>query len=149
MTDYPCGLYLSFDYGERHIGIACGHSEQGTANPLRTVDNRSGTPDWESIGLLVSQWQPVGLIVGVPLHMDGNEQPLTAHARGFGKGLAKRYKIPVYETDERLSTREASGIIRDNRKRGKRHKTNKADLDKIAAALILEKWFGSRNEFDK
>lgn len=146
--DTPHGLYLSFDYGERYIGVASGHSLTCTANPAGVIGNNSGTPDWTSLDKIVLQWQPVGLVVGIPVQMDGTEQPLSAHARGFMKRLAKRYTLPVYPGDERLTTREASSIIRENRQRGNRRKTSKAALDTIAAALILEKWFGNKNEFN-
>lgn len=141
MNSAPSGLYLAFDYGERYIGIASGNTISKTSTPLDTAANNSGTPDWTKLDQLVTEWQPAGMIVGIPVHMDGTEQPLTAHARGFLKRLGKRYNLPVFEMDERLTTQNAASIIRDNRNRGKRRKTSKADLDKIAAALILENWF--------
>ena len=147
-SQIPHGLYLSFDYGERYIGVASGHSQTGTASPAGIINNDSGSVDWAALDKIFQQWQPVGLVVGIPLHMDGSEQALGQHVRGFIKRLAKRYTLPVYPSDERLTTREASSIIRENRRRGKRRKTSKADLDSIAAALILEKWFGTHHEFN-
>ena len=146
MTSLLPGLYLAFDYGDRHIGIASGHSQTGTTSPLAVVRNNSGTPTWRDVDHLINKWQPVGFVIGIPLHMEGNEQALTAKARGFGKRLQKRYGLPVHEADERLTTRQAGAIIKENRMRGKRRKTSKADLDKIAAALILQKWFEDHNE---
>lgn len=146
--EFAQGLYLAFDYGERYIGVAKGHSQIGTSSPEAVVGNNSGSPDFVKLDKIVEQWQPIGLIVGIPVHMDGSEQALTPHARGFRKKIAKRYKLPTYSCDERMTTRNAAEIIKSNRISGKRRKTSKADLDKIAAALILEKWFENDNELD-
>lgn len=142
------GLYLAFDYGERYIGVAKGHSQIGTSSPEAIISNNSGSPDFEKLDKIIEQWLPVGLVVGIPVHMDGTEQALTPHARGFRKKIAKRYNIPAYGCDERMTTRNAAEIIKSNRNMGKRRKTSKADLDKIAAALILQKWFENDNELD-
>ena len=142
MTDIPSGLYLSFDYGEKYIGVACGNTISRTCNPLAVVSNNSGSPDWQELDALFEEWQPVALVVGIPVHMDGSEQSLTPHARGFLKRLKKRYNLPAFDMDERLTTQNAASIVRENRSRGGRKKGKKADLDKIAAALILENWFG-------
>lgn len=135
------GLYLGMDYGEKYIGVASGHSQTGTATPLTVIRNHCGTPDWQQFQRLLDEWQPVAFVVGIPLHMDGSEQPLTQHVKGYVRQLQKRFALPVYTVDERMTTREADNIIRNNRNQGKRRKTGKADRDKIAAALILEKWF--------
>lgn len=137
----PDGLYLAMDYGEKYIGVASGHSLTGTASPLTVIHNHCGTPDWQQLEHLLTEWQPVAFVVGLPLQMDGSEQPLTQHVKGYARQLKKRFALPVYTVDERMTTREAGSIIRNNRSQGKRRKTNKADRDKIAAALILEKWF--------
>ncbi len=142
------GLYLAFDYGERYIGVAKGHTETGTSSPEAIITNSSGSPDFKKLDKIVEQWHPVGLVVGIPVHMDGTEQVLTAHARGFRKKIAQRYGLPAYACDERMTTRHAAEIIKHNRHTGKRRKTSKADLDKIAAALILEKWFENDNELN-
>jgi putative Holliday junction resolvase len=149
MQESPQGLYMAFDYGSRYIGIANGNSLIQTASPLSVATNNNGTPDWQQIDALIQEWLPVALLVGIPVHMDGTEQPLTGQARGFRKRLAKRYNLPTFEVDERLTTKIASDIIKQNRARGKRRKTCKADLDKIAAALILEKWFEQNNEHNR
>ncbi len=148
MTCPQSGLYLGFDYGEKYIGVATGQSEIQTASPIGIVKNSSGTPDLPRLEKLIEEWAPVGFVVGIPVHMDGTEQLITGQARGFKKRLIRHFNIPAYEIDERLTTRQASQIIRQNRKIGDRKKTSKADLDKIAAALILQHWFESINEFN-
>jgi putative Holliday junction resolvase len=126
---------LAFDFGLRRIGVAVGQRVTGTANPLSTIRARDGRPEWNRIDRLIGEWQPDALIVGLPLNMDDSEQPLTARARRFGRQLAQRYGIPVIEVDERLSTRAAwearSGLTTF---------TTDGQIDKLAAAIILETW---------
>ena len=132
--------YLGFDFGLRRIGIAAGQSVTGSASPVTTVAARDGTPDWAVIDAAVRDWAPDALVVGVPLLMDGGEQPVTRRARQFARALGRRYTLPVHEADERLSSAAASGLIADARERGSRRRTRKGDIDRIAATLILERW---------
>jgi len=141
-------LYFGFDYGEKYIGVASGDSETGICSPLAVIRNHSGTPDWQVLDKHISTWQPVAVVVGLPVHMDGSAQALTAHANGFLKRLKKRYNLPAFGCDERMTTRMAASLVRDNRARSKRRTTSKADLDTIAAALILETWFRTSHEND-
>ena len=140
-TQLPAGVYLCFDYGTIRIGIAVGNSILRTSQPLQTIANASGTPDWISIDEAVAEWAPCGLVIGIPLTLDGLEQSITPHARGFMKALRKRYKITTYAADERFSSMQAQQELQKMRARGQRGKTRKPDVDKLAAALILERWF--------
>jgi len=137
------GDYLCFDYGTVRIGISIGNSLLGTARPLSLAANRSGTPDWEQIDRAILEWQPKGLVVGIPLELDGNTQEVTHHAKGFLRRLKKRYDVPVYSADERFSSMQAQQELQKMRARGQRGKTQHADVDTLAAALILERWFTS------
>ena len=123
---------LGFDYGRLRTGVAIGQTLTGTASALVTLNSRNNKPDWDGIDRLVKEWQPDGLVVGVPLHMDGTEQDMTRSAQKFGRQLKARYNLPVYEADERLSSAEAEqnlGTAKD-----------KAAIDREAARLILQGW---------
>jgi len=137
----PAGDYLCFDYGSKRIGVAIGNSLIGTARPMKVVDNHSGTPDWQSIDQCMEEWTPKALLVGIPLTAEGEKQDMTHHASGFAKRLKKRYNVPVFDADERFSSIEAQQELQKMRARGQRGKTQHADVDKLAAALILERWF--------
>nr|VFJ97879.1 MAG: putative holliday junction resolvase [Candidatus Kentron sp. LFY]VFK00481.1 MAG: putative holliday junction resolvase [Candidatus Kentron sp. LFY]VFK19224.1 MAG: putative holliday junction resolvase [Candidatus Kentron sp. LFY] len=130
----PLVTLLGFDPGSKRIGVAVGQTLTETANPLGTVAVRGNTPDWEAIDGLVTAWEPDGLVVGLPLNMDGTEQTMTRTARRFCNQLAHRYGLPVYGADERLSTREAKGRLFSE---GRLH----AEDDSVAAQIILETWF--------
>lgn len=135
------GTYLCFDFGGKRIGIAVGHTETLQANPLVTIRNINGRPEWEKIDELVTEWRPAGLVIGLPLRDDGQIQLQITLSASFAKKLRKRYDLPVYRSDERYSSIEASRILAENRRLGNRRKVEREDTDKIAAAVILDYWF--------
>ncbi len=136
MPDKPALTLLSFDFGEKRIGIAFGQTLTSSVTPLHTLSAVKQQPDWAGIEALIKEWQPDLLIVGLPLHMDGSEQTLTQRCKRFGNQLKGRYNLPVEWVDERLTSHEAESMLRQ---RGKNH-SNKKDVDKIAAGLILQSW---------
>ncbi|MGB0865096.1 MAG: Holliday junction resolvase RuvX [Granulosicoccaceae bacterium] len=130
---------LGFDFGERRIGLAIGDRETGLCSPLATVYSKDGSIDWAAIKKHLEEWQPAALVVGVPRHMDGSDSAMTTRAAKFGRQLHGRFALPVFEADERTTSRQAESILRDNRGKGRR-RSDKGDTDKIAAALILQHW---------
>ena len=136
------GTCLGFDFGTRRIGVAVGDAALGTARPLAAVAVRGDGPDWAAIDALVAEWAPVALVVGLPLTADGEAQPITAHARGFLRRLARRTALPAFPADERYSSIGAAEAIASARADGRRRRrAAKGDVDAAAAALILERWF--------
>ncbi len=129
---------LAFDFGTRNIGVAVGQTVTGTASPLGSVAVRHGAPDWEAIEALLDRWRPDALVVGLPLNMDGTEQPTTALSRRFARRLRGRFALPVHLADERLSTREA-------RERLDAAGRREAEDDPVAAQVILEGWLADRD----
>ena len=127
---------LGFDFGLHHIGIAVGQEITHSANPVTTLIARDGQPRWEQITGILEQWRPDLLVVGLPLNMDGSEQPLTVVARRFGNRLRGRYGLPVEWIDERLSTVEARERLSLEAHLLSRHR----DLDQLAAQCILQTW---------
>lgn len=138
--------FLGFDFGLRRIGVAAGQSFTASASPAATVSARDGEPDWQRIDAIVAEWRPEALVVGIPVHLDGTEQPLTARARAFARALAARYGLAVHEAEERLSSYAAEGMIADARRAGGRRRTRRGDVDRIAACLILERWLARRDD---
>jgi len=140
--------YLGFDFGRRRIGVAAGQRLTASAMPLATVANHAGEPDWRQLDRLVAEWQPGGLVVGVPLHLDGAEQAETRAARAFRRQLAARYNLPTYAAEERLTTRAASAQIAHARAAGHGRRSRKGDVDRVAARLILEEWLANPTDDD-
>ncbi|MFP1762765.1 Holliday junction resolvase RuvX [Lonsdalea quercina] len=129
---------MAFDFGTRSIGVAIGQDLTRTARPLQAFKAQDGTPDWQKVEKLIREWQPELVIVGLPLNMDGTEQPLTARARKFAQRLYGRFGVAVELHDERLSTVEArSGLFAQGGFRA----LDKGSVDSASAVVILESWF--------
>jgi len=134
---------LAFDYGLKRIGVAVGQELTGTATALVTLRATDGKPDWAAITRLIEQWQPDALLVGLPLNMDGTFHDLSYRAQRFGNQLHGRYNLRAYFMDERLSSLEAERELKagSSKKPGKKsRKVQAADIDKVAAKVILESW---------
>ncbi|HET7923815.1 MAG TPA: Holliday junction resolvase RuvX [Rhodanobacteraceae bacterium] len=132
---------LGFDFGTRVIGVAVGNRLTG-ARALTTVGNGEA-PDWVKLDALIGEWRPATLIVGLPLMLDGSEQAMTRAARAFGDALAKRYRIDVALVDERLTSHEAGRRFAARRAAGSAKRKHAAEIDAIAAEVILENWLAS------
>ena len=126
---------LGFDYGEKRIGIATGQTITRSANPLTTLDTINNKPDWPAIEQLIQQWKPDALIVGLPFYLNGDPSDMTARAEKFSRQLHGRFQLPVYTHNEALSSFEAEQFLQDKKKQH-----NKQDIDKIAAAIIVQSW---------
>ncbi len=130
---------MAFDFGLRHIGIAVGSTETALAQGLGFVSARDGEPDWEEIDRRIKEWDPVQLVVGLPLNMDGTAQPMTRRARRFGRALAGHSGLEVIFRDERLTSQEAKAAIFATG--GFRAlKRDKGRIDSLSARIILEEY---------
>ena len=136
---------LAFDFGTYSIGCAVGQSITGTTQGLPAFKAQDGIPNWAQIEKVITEWQPDLLVVGLPLNMDGTEQPLTQRARKFGNRLQGRFNLPVAFQDERLTTVEARSEIFS---RGGYKALKKDKVDSISACLILESWFENNESGD-
>ena len=138
-------LAFGLDYGERRIGVAVGDTLTGGARPLGVVPATRGRPDWPVLERYLHDFQPRVLVVGVPLNMDDTPGSLTAAALAFAAELRARYGLEVVTLDERLSSREASDLLRRQRASGARpRRVNSADVDPVAACVLLEQWLHGR-----
>jgi putative Holliday junction resolvase len=131
---------LGFDVGSRLTGVAIGNRFTATARALTTVPVHDDGPDWARLDALRREWQPDTLVVGLPLTLDGTEQPASRRARDFGARLQQRYDLPVIFVDERHSSQEAARRFAAGRAAGLRRRRDAAGLDAEAAAVILEHW---------
>ncbi|MFC3396770.1 Holliday junction resolvase RuvX [Brenneria rubrifaciens] len=132
---------LAFDFGTKSIGVAIGQDITRTARPLTAFKAQDGTPDWQKVGKLMAEWRPALVVVGLPLNMDGTEQPLTARARKFANRLHGRFGVQIALHDERLSTVEARADLFE---RGGFRALDKDSIDAESAVIILESWFDAQ-----
>lgn len=131
---------LGFDVGSRLTGVAIGNRLTATARALDVVAMRDGQPDWNRLDALQREWQPDTVVVGLPLTLEGTEQPASRRARVFASQLGQRYGLPVRLVDERHSSREAAQRFAAGRAAGLRRRRDAAGIDAEAAAVILERW---------
>lgn len=125
--------------------MACGNRLLGTAAPLAAAANGPGGPDWAAIARLIREYRPARLVVGVPPGGEGTPGSISAAARRFATELGQRHGLPVSDVDEHLSSREAEAELKAQRASGeRRRRVQKADIDSLAAALILERWLAAR-----
>ncbi|MEP6546814.1 MAG: Holliday junction resolvase RuvX [Gammaproteobacteria bacterium] len=135
-------IVLAFDFGQRRIGVACGDTVSRTAAPLAAVPAGAAGPCWPGIEALLREWQPALAVVGLPYNVDGSDSAMTSAAREFAAELGRRSALPVVLVDERYSSREAEGRLKEARESGlRRRRVAKADVDAAAACIILERWF--------
>jgi putative holliday junction resolvase len=121
--------FLAFDFGLKRTGVAVGNRILRTATPQATI-NAEGDARWAAIEARVREWQPDGIVVGVPFHPDGASHDNTVRAKKFARQLRGRLKLPVFEIDERYSTTEALAA-------------GAKDPDAGAACVILEQFLRS------
>jgi putative pre-16S rRNA nuclease len=126
---------LGFDFGEKRIGIASGQSITRSANPLTTLNSKNNKPDWAAIEALIKEWKPDALIVGLPFYLDGSKSEMTERAEKFSRQLEGRFHLPIYTHNEALSSFEAEQFLQNKKKQH-----NKPDIDKLAAAIIVQSW---------
>ena len=128
---------LGFDFGEKRIGIATGQVITGSASPLTTLNAVNQKPDWDAIAKIINEWHPDALIVGIPKYLDGSNSEMTKRAERFSRQLEGRFKLPVHTINEALSSFEAEQELQKNKKIDQH---NKQEIDKMAAAIIVQSW---------
>lgn len=133
---------LGFDFGTSCIGVAVGQELTGSTQPVATLQASDGEPRWQEIAALIDTWRADALVVGIPLELDDTRQAMTGRAEHFAKELAQRFKLPVYPSDERLTSMEARNHLPANTKAKQRRDDwqRKTILDQVAAQLILQTW---------
>jgi putative holliday junction resolvase len=132
------GTVLGFDFGEKRIGIAVGETMLKLAHPLTTIHAEENAIKFAQIETLIQEWRPQLLVVGLPMHLDGEAHLLTQLAKKFAQRLEGRFNLPVVMIDERLTSEEASQSLRDSGIHGFQQK---AMIDQVAAQTILQSYF--------
>lgn len=132
------GTLLAFDFGIKRIGVAVGNTISHTTQPLVTLHGEETEPRFAAIAALISEWQPVALIVGLPCNDDGTPHELTRLCRRFANRLKGRFNLPAILVDERYTSASASSQLNEMGIRGIRQKVM---IDQVAAQTILQAYF--------
>jgi len=128
---------LAIDYGEKNIGLACTDALGMTVSPLPSIPNSGRKKFIRSLVAIVEEMDVSGLIMGIPLNMDGSMNDSVRRITKLMRLLEKSLGLPLAGVDERLSTVEATEIWNGmNTRQKKKYRT----VDSLAAALILERY---------
>jgi putative holliday junction resolvase len=132
---------MGLDVGNKTLGIAVSDPLGITAQGLETIRRKNKRTDFERLEQLVRQYQVAAFVVGYPTRLSGAASAQTAKTELFAEELRKRFGLPVHLYDERLTSVEASRLLRESemsiRRRGE-------VVDRLAAVLILQGFLDRR-----
>jgi putative Holliday junction resolvase len=131
----PRARLLGFDLGEKTIGLALSDTMLTVATPLETLKRGKFSVDAVALESLIDKHGVGGLVIGLPLNMDGTDGPSAQSARAFGRNFTARSALPIAFWDERLSTAAVTRILLEADSSRKRRSEV---VDKMAAAYILQ-----------
>lgn len=126
---------MGVDLGSKTIGLALSDISLTVASPLETIKRAKFTADATRLLALATEHGVGGLVIGLPVNMDGSEGPAAQSARAFARNLEKLTALPIAFWDERLSTAAVTRtLIEADASRARRAEL----VDKMAAAYILQ-----------
>ncbi len=136
------GRILGIDWGERRIGIALSDETQLLAQPLTTLTRRAGKRfPMRHLITLIREHAAAGVVVGLPLAPDGSEGDAARQARELAGHIARQAGLPVALWDERFTT---ARVLQAVREMGGSARGRKADIDTLAATLLLQHYLDAR-----
>jgi len=124
---------LGLDFGDKTIGIAVSDKSKTIATPIITIKRKGILKDIEKLLSILEEYDVGGIILGLPLSLDGNENERTKKVRKFSEELNKNIKVTFY--DERYSS---DVIYKELRKNSISRTKIKKKIDKLAASYILQ-----------
>jgi len=126
---------IGLDLGTKTIGLALSDLGRGIASPMETIRRKKFTLDAELLLDICAEQDVGGLVLGMPLNMDGSEGPRAQATRAFARNLSPKTDLPITLWDERLSTAAVTRtLLEADTSRAKRAEV----IDKMAAAFILQ-----------
>ena len=137
-------VFLAFDYGTVHTGVAVGQSVTGTAMPLAPLGMKNNKADKTQLDSLITEWQPTGFVLGMPALPDGDHcRNIAKRVCSFARYLDRHYSRSCYFVDERLSSRSLEDTCLEERMRGDprvRSIADKTAADSRVAQALLCAW---------
>ncbi|MCH1430762.1 MAG: Holliday junction resolvase RuvX [Chlamydiales bacterium] len=132
------GRILAIDYGLKRIGVALSDESQFLASPLPVIISQKDLEkDAEAIQKLALEKQAILIVIGLPLHMDGNASELSTLSSKLGEILQQKWNLEVKMQDERLSSKMADHMLKEQ---GFSRKKRKERVDASAACVILQNY---------
>jgi putative Holliday junction resolvase len=141
LTDFPTALpfgapVAGLDLGEKTIGVAVSDATRSVASPLETIRRAKFTEDVTRLFTLMDGRGAAGIVVGLPVNMDGTEGPRCQSNRAFARNLLKLRDLPIAFWDERMSTMAVNRMLIDEMDMTRARRAQV--VDKAAAAWILQ-----------
>lgn len=136
------GRALGVDYGRRRIGVALSDPLRTVATPVDHLPVQNMKEGLQQLEVLISEREATTVVVGRPLHMNGDEGELAKEAAQFADKLKKRRpNLEVVMWDERLTSKQAERVlIEADTSRRKRKRV----VDKLAAQILLQSWLDAQ-----
>lgn len=134
------GRLAGIDYGTVRIGISISDPQRRLASPLTNYSRQATDMDAAFFQKLAKEEEICGFVVGLPLHLSGDESPKSIEARAFGKWLQQTTGLPVRFHDERFSSAGADEFLAEG---GLTSKKRKKRRDMLAAQIILSSYLES------
>ena len=135
------GRLLGIDYGDKRMGFAISTPEQTISSPLENYTRRTSALDLKQIKHWCEEYVVKGIVIGLPIHMNGLESQKSAHCRRFAAWLYSQLGLPTAMHDERCTTAVViDHLIELDLSRQQRKKK----LDMLAAQVLLESYLNSR-----
>ena len=131
------GPLLALDHGKRSIGVAISDEARSIASPLLTISDKKFQSRIRQILAVCEQRRVAGLVLGLPLNMDGSQNPQCQAVRAFAFNINKQTDLPITFCDERLSSNEAKQFMV---KMGVKKSQQETSIHRVAASMILQ-WF--------
>jgi putative Holliday junction resolvase len=139
----PPGRIAGIDYGTVRIGIALSDPGRTIASPLESYVRHSPEQDAARMKRLVAEEGIALFVVGLPVHLDGQESPKSREARQFGQWLAETTGVPVEFFDERFTSHEAEQLLLGAELTKKRRRKR---IDMVAAQIMLAGYLESHSK---
>jgi putative holliday junction resolvase len=128
--------FLGLDVGNRRIGVAVSDELGLTAQPVLTLERKGNRrDDLRSLARLCRRFGVAGIVVGNPLHLEGDAGPQAAKTQAFAAELGELTGLPIHMWDERLTSHDAHQILYEA---GRKRQEHKRVVDQVAAVLILQ-----------
>jgi putative pre-16S rRNA nuclease len=131
----PEARLLGLDVGTKTVGMALSDVTRSVATPYHTLRRTKFTADASVIAAVIEDNGVGGVVIGLPINLDGSEGPRAQSTRAFARNLAPRIKVPMVLWDERLST---AAVERHLIEAGASRKRRAEVIDRMAAAYILQ-----------
>jgi putative holliday junction resolvase len=129
------GVLIGLDLGTKTVGVAASDPDRKLATGIETIARKAFTADAKRLLALAAERSAVGIVLGLPINMNGSEGPRAQATRAFARNLAKLTNLPIALWDERLST---AAVERELIAADVSRKKRAAVIDQHAAAFILQ-----------